>query len=58
MVFDSTDTTIKYSGVDMEEAFQMGVEQFMMLLKKYKNSINQANYPWNFVDEAYKQMKR
>lgn len=27
MVFDSTDTEIKYSGIDMEEAFQMGVQQ-------------------------------
>lgn len=58
MVFDSTDTEIKYSGVDMEEAFQMGVEQFMGILNKYKEDINNANYPWNFIDEAHKKMKR
>lgn len=58
MVFDSTDTEIQYNGKDMEEAFQMGVDWFMEKLKKYKASMNCANYPWNYVEEAYRDIKK
>lgn len=58
MVFDRRDKEIKYSGVDMEEAYQMGVNNFKVILEKYKRDINLAKYPWSFIEEAYRQAKR
>jgi len=50
------------SDVIQEKMYQQGridaIDEFYNRLIKNKSSMNQANYPWNYVEAVYKEMKR
>lgn len=49
------------SDVIQEKTYQQGrvdaIDEFYNRLIKNKSSMNQANYPWNYVEVVYKEMK-
>lgn len=53
VTFDSLDTTEHDKQIRAEV-----IEEFYNRLNKYKSDMNTANYPWNYVEEAYIHMQK